>query len=103
MCGKPLCALCATEADGRMFCSAPEHRALFLTHTRLVSFTSMFEAEWVCANLRNDNIHAEMFAFRLHPGYYGLRLGIEAVLFVPRDQKEKAEQRMHQFSEQNGL
>jgi hypothetical protein len=65
VCLKPICGDCAIEEERELFCE-DLHRTFSLTHERVATFSSPFEADAVVTNLKSNGVEAQRFFFRDH-------------------------------------
>ena len=89
VCLKPICGDCAIEEGGDYFCE-DLHRGFSLTHARIASFSSPFEADAVVTNLKSSGIESRLFFFREHLSVVLSDERDSAVIYVRRDKIDEA-------------
>ncbi|MCZ7557899.1 MAG: DUF2007 domain-containing protein [Bacteroidia bacterium] len=90
ICGKPVCADCATEQNGRIFCEQDEHLNVHSGFVVAYTTATDYEAEMIKANLEGAGIHA--LVFNQHDHVYFTTMGMLALVnvMVPPSQLEAA-------------
>lgn len=92
ICGKPLCEECATEIEGKFFCSDDTHFNLHQDYVVAYTTATDYEADMIKANLNGAGIDA--YIFNQHDHVYFLNMGTLAQVnvMVPKSQIDKAQE-----------
>jgi hypothetical protein len=90
ICGKPVCAECATEQNNRIFCEQDEHLNVHSGFVVAYTTATDYEAEMIKSNLEGAGIHA--LVFNQHDHVYFTTMGMLALVnvMVPSSQLEAA-------------
>lgn len=90
VCGTPVCATCGHREGVLVFCREVSHRTIHRTHGLIAHADSIFEGDWIRANLLLRGIEAVVFSTREHPGVYGLDIPSDVRILVPKDRAEES-------------
>lgn len=103
ICGKPVCAECAREQNGRIFCENDDHLNMHQGFVVAYTTSTDYEAEMIKANLEGAGIHATIF--NQHDHVYFTNMGMLALVnvMVPRAQLENAQEIIVALLEDEGL
>ena len=90
ICGKPVCAECANEIEGKYFCDNDSHHELHQDYVVVYRSSAEYEAEMIRANLENAGIDVQLFD--QHGHIYFVDIGEMALVsvMVRKDEIEHA-------------